>query len=86
MAKPDVQLLANGDILVPVKHAGAGWRTSRVTVDDAEYADWLGVVQARDRGPGLIARSVSFCVGGVLVFVAIVAVLIVVSLLIGHAA
>jgi hypothetical protein len=45
--KPDVQLLPNGDILVPVEaeDTESGWRVSRVSPDDDDYADWLRVVQ-----------------------------------------
>ena len=40
-AAPDVQLLASGDILVPVKDDGGGWRITRVAPEEADYADWL---------------------------------------------
>ncbi len=70
-AKPDVQLVANGDILVPVADDGVTWRMSRVTTDDPEYAEWLRFVQDRDRDPGLLARGVSFWASALLVLVGI---------------
>jgi hypothetical protein len=79
-AKPDVQLLANGDILVPVKEDGGTWRMSRVMTDDAEYAGWLCVVQDRDRDPGLLARGMSFWVSAVLVLFGIWAFVVVAAL------
>ncbi len=65
---PEVQLLADGDILVPVEDSGGKWRMSRVGVDDDAYAEWLRTIQERDRDPGLLARGVSFWVSAVLVF------------------
>ena len=39
-AVPDLQLLADGDILVPVREAGA-WRVERLQPSDTDYAGWL---------------------------------------------
>ena len=78
--RPDVQLLANGDILVPVAGDREAWRMSRVTTDDAEYAKWLRFVQDRDRDPGLLARGMSFWASALLVLVGIWAFLVVVVL------
>ncbi len=83
-AKPDVQLLANGDILVPVKDGDGGWQMSRVAPEESDYAGWLKVVQRRDRGPGPLARSLSFWIAAVIVFLGIVVILIVISLLVSH--
>jgi hypothetical protein len=66
-AAPDLQLLANGDILVPVEDGAGAWRMSRVAIEDAGYAEWLRIIQERDRDPGLLARGVSFWVSAVLV-------------------
>jgi hypothetical protein len=82
--RPDLQLLANGDILVPVKEDGA-WRVQRVVPDDAEYASWLEAVQRGNREPGLLARGVSFWLAGVLVFFGFVLFLMILSLLLTHA-
>jgi hypothetical protein len=80
--EPDVQLLANGDILVPVKDDGGGWRITRVTPDEAEYAEWLSVVQQRERGPGTFARAVDFWTAGALVFFGIFIGITVITLLV----
>ena len=77
--RPDAQLLANGDILVPVKDGGA-WRMSRVVPDQAEYAEWLCETQERERGPGLLERGVSFWVSAGLVLLAFWAVVFVIVL------
>jgi hypothetical protein len=58
---PDIQLLPDGDILVPVKERGQ-WRMVRVRPADEEYAFWLSAVQWRSR-PGLIRRAWRACVG-----------------------
>jgi len=68
MRGPDLQLLGNGDILVPEREHGGDWRVRRVVSDDAEYAKWLAAIQERDRQPGLLERGVSFWFGGNLVF------------------
>ncbi len=70
-AKPDAQLLANGDILVPAAEDGGAWRMSRVTTDDVDYAKWLRFIQDRDRDPGLLARGVSFWASALLVLVGV---------------
>jgi hypothetical protein len=77
--RPDAQLLANGDILVPLKDGGA-WRISRVVPDQAEYADWLCAIQERERGPGLLERGVSFWVSAGLVLLAFWPAVIVIAL------
>lgn len=69
MARPEVQLLANGDILVPEKGPTGDWSISRFTPDQTCYADWLAFVQERDRGPRLLTRGLSFWLTGVLVVV-----------------
>ena len=53
--KPEVQLLPNGDILVPVEaeDSESGWRVSRVSPDDDDYADWLSVAQNAQSADGL---------------------------------
>jgi hypothetical protein len=81
--KPDLQLLANGDILVPEKEAN-GWRMSRLDPDDATYAQWLRAVQDRDREPGPIERGVSFWLAGVLVLLALTMLVMVLSVLTSH--
>jgi hypothetical protein len=83
-AKPDVQLLASGDILLPVSEESGAWRMSRITTDDVEYAEWLSYVQDRDRNPGLLARGISFRVSALLVLVGIW-VFLIVAVLIGRA-
>lgn len=65
---PDPQLLANGDILVPVAVDRGEWKMSRVAVDDDGYAEWLRTIQQRNREPGLLARGVSFWASAGLVF------------------
>lgn len=81
-ATPEVQLLANGDILVPVKAEGeGGWRISRVTLDDAEYAEWLGFVQQRDRRPGLLAKGIAFWASAALLVIGFWVFVIVIALL-----
>ena len=79
-AKPEAQLLANGDILVPAKDGEDGWRMSRVTVDEAEYAEWLGVIQERDRKPGLLAKGVAFWASAAVVLVGFWVLIIVIAL------
>jgi hypothetical protein len=81
MAKPEVQLLANGDILVPERAAAGGWSISRFTPEQEGYADWLTVVQQRARQPGLLARGVSFWLTGVLVVVGLFFAIALLSLL-----
>lgn len=71
--RPDLQLLANGDILFPVKGNGGGWQMSRVHPDDAEYADWLCEVQDQEREPGMLERGLAFWVSGVLLFFGLIA-------------
>ena len=83
-ARPDVQLLANGDILVPVEDEHGQWRMSRVVLDDAEYADWLRVVQDGQRGPGFFAQGVSFWMSAVTVLVGLW-VLVVIAALVARA-
>jgi hypothetical protein len=70
-AAPAPQLLENGDILVPVERAEDGWGISRVSPEESGYAQWLRLVQERNRTPGLFERGVSFWLAGVLVFLAI---------------
>jgi hypothetical protein len=72
--RPDLQLLANGDILFPERADGGGWRISRVTPGDVEYADRLCEVQDQDRRPGLLARGVTFWLSAVVVWFGLIAV------------
>ena len=67
MARPEVQLLANGDILVPEQGTTGNWSMSRFTPNQTGYADWLAFVQKRDRSPSLLTRGLSFWLTGVLV-------------------
>ena len=68
--KPDLELLANGDILVPVEAAGGDWTVSRLTLDDPEYAQWLAIVQGRRSGSAF-SRAVGFWSAGAFVLLAI---------------
>ena len=61
-----------------------GWRIARVSPEESGYAQWLRLVQERNRGPGLFERGVSFWLAGVLVLLAIPVVAIV--LMAAHAA
>jgi hypothetical protein len=69
MARPEVQLLANGDFRAPEKGPTGDWSMSRFTPDQTGYADWLTFVQERDRSPSLLTRGLSFRLPGVLVVV-----------------
>jgi hypothetical protein len=49
-ARPEAQLLPNGDSLVPVRtEDGRGWQMARLTLNDAGYAERLAKVQKRER-------------------------------------
>ena len=80
MSRPDAQLLGNGDILVPVEDDGGGWRMSRLTSDDADYAATLAAIQERDRRPGVLERGLGFWGAGLLLLVGFWALLIVAAL------
>ena len=84
-AAPDPQLLENGDILVPVERSDDSWGISRVSPEESGYAQWLRLVQERNRRPGLFERGVSFWLAGVLVLLAIPVVAMIV-LMAAHAA
>ncbi len=66
---PEVELLANGDLLVPVAADGGGWRITRLAPEAPGYAGWLSFVQQRDRGPGIFARGVGFWSAAIIVLV-----------------
>jgi hypothetical protein len=83
-ARPDPQLLANGDILVPAKADDGHWRMVRIGLDDATYAEWLRVIQQQSRGPGLFTRGVAFWVSAALVLIALW-VFIILAVLVGRA-
>lgn len=65
---PEVELLANGDLLVPVASNG-GWRITRLAPETPGYAGWLSFVQQRDRSPGIFARGVGFWTAAIVVLV-----------------
>jgi len=81
---PDPQLLENGDILVPVEGSDERWGVSRISPEQAGYAQWLRLIQERNRAPGLFERGVSFWLAGVFVFLAIPA-LVMILALVAHA-
>ena len=66
---PEVELLANGDLLVPVAAANGAWKITRLAPDAPGYARWLSFVQKRDRGPGVLARGIGFWSAAILVLV-----------------
>ena len=81
MARPEAQLLGNGDILVPVKGAGI----TRLHPDDADYPDALAMIQERDRPPGLVERALTFWGIGLLLLIGLPFLLMVLALLAGGA-
>lgn len=66
---PEVELLANGDLLVPVAADNGDWRIARLAPETPGYAGWLTFVQQRDRTPGLFARGVGFWTAAIVVLV-----------------
>jgi len=46
----------------------SGWRVTRVTIEDDDYARWLAFVQRRGRDPGAFSRGLSFWGAGVTMF------------------
>jgi hypothetical protein len=65
--QPEIQLLPNGDILAPIEGAG-GRRVFRVSPEDQEYPDWLAIIQAKSKSPGLFEGFVHFLVIAALVY------------------
>ena len=85
-AKPDLQLLANGDILIPEKDEVGAWRVARVVPDDASYAGWLRAVQDRNRDKGVVERAMSFGLAAAIAVSVFIVVMIFIALLASHVA
>ena len=51
-SRPDLQMLADGDILFPVRSDGGAWRMARVSPDDDAYAAWMRELRTISAVPG----------------------------------
>ena len=64
--EPEIQLLPNGDILAPVQEGGE-WHVQRVAPEDHEYADWLAIVQAKNKRSSPFERVRRFLLAAAIV-------------------
>jgi hypothetical protein len=57
---PQTELLATGDLLIPVADPAHGWTVNRLSPDSPHYPHWLAAHQ-RMRQPQRVGMDVAFC-------------------------
>ncbi len=79
--RPDVELLGNGDILVPGTGADGSAQMSRVTPDDPEYAGLLADVQ-QSRRASVLPRIIGFSIAAPFVWFGFVLVVLLIAFIV----
>jgi hypothetical protein len=74
--RPDIEVLANDDLLVPFANSQGEWEMTRISRESSDYDEWREQVYWQRRWRGL-SKSATRAIGGlaaVAVLVAIIAI------------